>query len=146
MRVAMLMWVMCVVPLLGAEPPQSKEPTPEQLQAAKEAFAKIGGVLLISRNGQKPQFEMLRQSKDEDLKKIPEVPFLFGLSLAGTQVTDAGIKEISNIKNLTSLNLLGTKVTGAEMRQLLNLKHLTAVTLSLTKVTCGMRKSPHSRI
>ena len=37
---------------------------------------------------------------NDDLKKTPRLPFLFGLDLSGTEVTDAGLKELAGLTNL----------------------------------------------
>jgi internalin A len=121
--------------------PKRAAPTAKQVEDAKEAFAKIGGVLSSSSKERTPSFEMPTQTNDEHLKKIPNLPFSFGLSLANSQVTDAGMKEIANLKNLTSLYLINSQVTDVGMKEIADLKNLTAVSLFGAEVTdadgCG---------
>ncbi len=87
---------------------KSTAPTAEQLQAAKEAFAKIGGKYFDIEKF--PYFDMPGDTEDDDLKKIPNLPFSFGLDLSETKVTDAGMKQIAKLKNLTTLDLDFNKV------------------------------------
>ena len=90
--------------------PKPAEATKEELQAADRTFKMIGGGPLSKDSKEwnplfskesNPIFFMSSETLDEDLKKIPNLWFSFGLSLKGTEVTDAGLKEIANLKNLT---------------------------------------------
>ncbi len=108
-------------------------PTEQQLEAAKEAFARIGGTCSFLEKD--PIFHMPLHTVDEDLKKIPNLSFSSGLGLGGTKVTDGGLKEIANLKNLTYLYLDSTKVTDAGLKEIAKLKNLTFLRLSETKVT-----------
>src|SRR6266567_9632262 len=82
----------------SAEDKKPIEPTPEQLQAAKDAFAKLGAE--YQPNGDPGTkrivhwFVMPSETTDADLKKLntlPQIPFSFGLSLTYLKVTDAGL-------------------------------------------------------
>ncbi len=95
------------------------EPTPEQLQQAKDAFAVLGAAYkqvdaVAKQSGH--WFIMPFKTEDADLKKVPDLPFAFGLSLNSTQVTDAGLKSLKNLKNLTSLDIVQTRVTDAGLK------------------------------
>ena len=118
---------------------EEKEPTPEQLKKAKDDFAKIGATYREETDSHTKQvthlFVMPEKTTDADLKKLPNPPFSFALSLNGTQVTDAGLKELKDLKNLTTLDLGFTKVTGAGLKELKDLKNLTTLNLEGTKVT-----------
>src|SRR5262245_26502591 len=89
--------------LAGAAPqPPGGPPTPAQLQAAKDAFAKVGGVYAgvwdPATKRTVAVFAMPGSTKDMDLRELPDLPFGFGLSLRDTQVTDAGLKELRGLK------------------------------------------------
>src|ERR1700733_12497431 len=86
-------------------------PTEQQLQAAKETFAKIGGIIPSESKENVPLFVVPGETQDVDLEKLSNLPFSFGLRLAFTKVTDGGLKEIAKMENLTILNLAYTKVT-----------------------------------
>jgi hypothetical protein len=105
-----------------ADPKPIPEPTPEQLTAAKEAYAKFGAehdyIAKIH------LFLMPQGTTDADLKGLPDLPFQFGLDLICPKVTDAGLKELTALKNLTTLYLDGTKVTDNGLKELKNLKNL----------------------
>src|SRR5262249_39693391 len=100
----------------AAKQPQGGQPTPEQLQAAKDAFAKAGDVhkevFDQPTNRTIAVFVMLESTKDADLKGLPDLPFGFGLSLGRTKVTDAGLKELKDLKQLTWLDLEGHLLKG----------------------------------
>ncbi len=124
---------------VGGEPPKPIEPTADELQTATKAFEELQGKLRIyvDRHSKqtKYRFGMPKATVDGDLKKIPDLPFSFGLMLFGTNVTDAGLKDLGNLENLTSLNLMYTKVTDAGLKDLANLKNLSQFALDGTGVT-----------
>src|SRR5205807_1684624 len=84
--------------------------------------------------GDVPAFQF-RAWRDGTLPKLPDLGRGFGLSLYGTQVTDAGLKEIAGLKSLQSLSLSGTQVTDAGLKELTSLKSLQLLNLGNTKVT-----------
>src|SRR6478672_5325220 len=89
------------------------EPTEEELEAAKRQFKKLGARFFKMEVGKPPTygFALPRKTKDDDLKTLPDVSFVFALSLGDTKVTDAGLKELAKLKNLTFLIVSNTKVT-----------------------------------
>ena len=80
-------------------------PTEEELEDAKKAFEKIGGVFGSTKNASIRFGVMPKGTGDEDLKKIPNLSLLFGLSLTDTKVTDAGMKEIAKLKHAMQFSL-----------------------------------------
>lgn len=124
--------------LARTQPNNVIEPTPQQLQAAIEAFERIGGRFLkdMDWTTQQPIFlgSLPRSATDDDLKKLPFVPFSFGLSLAGQEkITDAGMANLSAVKNLYYLCLNGTNVTDTGVKKLANLQDLSSLDLSFSK-------------
>ncbi len=105
--------------------PKPAEPTKEQLEAAKEAYAKFGGKYETDTNLKTKQitrrFTMPITTTDGDLKGLPDLPFSFGLYLNSTKVTDAGLKELKELKQLTTLNINFTGQVTIEATQLENL-------------------------
>lgn len=129
---------------LVAEPaePKPAEPTKEQLDDAKKAFAKIGAAHEIIADPYTKQtvhrfvFVMANKPTDADLKELPNPPFQFSLVFVDNQkITDAGLKELKRMKNLTVLRLLGMKVTDAGMKELQELKNLNELWLCGSLVT-----------
>ncbi len=131
--------------------PKLLEPTAEQLAAAKEAYAKHAAeyedvastqpamkrefltthiFTLRTRN-----FKLRRDTTDDDLKGLPNLPFYFAFCLSSTKVTEQGMKELNRLTNLTSLNLSETNVTDAVLKELKDLKNLRYLNLKYTKVT-----------
>src|SRR3954466_13646134 len=96
---------------LSAQTPKQIEPTDEQLHAAKKAIESIGGVLEKQEVGQQVVYviRLGMKTTDQDLKRLPKIPFPFGLELALTQVTNAGLKELAKLNNLILLELYETK-------------------------------------
>src|SRR5262249_16320337 len=118
--------------------PKPIEPTPPQLQAAMQAFAKIGGHFSKEMDWTTRQPIYLGSpppsATDDDLKKLPSVPFSFGLNLAGQdKITDAGLANLGSLKNLCYLSLNGTSVTNARLKKLANLQDLSSLDLSCCK-------------
>jgi len=74
------------------------EPTAGQLKKAIDEFARIGAtyraVTDLRTDRVTHWFGFASETRDTDLKNLPNSPFSFSLSLAGTQVTDAGLKEL----------------------------------------------------
>src|SRR4051812_36323834 len=92
-------------------------PTEEQFREAEKAIEALGGRCERRTDPQTKVvtvfFLMPPQTKDDHLKRLPEVSFLCGLELHHTQVTDKGLKHLGRLKNLSSLNLDVTEVTDA---------------------------------
>jgi RNA polymerase sigma factor (sigma-70 family) len=119
-------------------------PTPEQLENAKQAFARLGATYLPMSNPKNMAnplnqqgihvFTMPGRTTDDDLKKLPHVPFPFGLNLKYTQVTDDGLKELKDLKQLNWLEF-PTEVTDAGLKELKDLKQLIVLYLWQTQVT-----------
>jgi hypothetical protein len=108
------------------QPTRSIEPTDEQIQAAKKAFEDLGGTFTEGGLNAKAFYSGSTRrysNTDEDLKKIPNVPFAFGLNLGGgglgyyDKLTDAGLKEIAKLENL-SLHLDHARVTFAGVSEI----------------------------
>ena len=77
--------------------------------AEQEAFSRLGADYRVEVDPQTKKthhvFFMPERTEDKDLKKLPDVPFEFVLSLFGSQVTDTGLKELKELKNLAKLHL-----------------------------------------
>ena len=114
------------------------EPTVEQLNKAREDYAKVGATYravtdpLTKRVAH--SFVFAPRTRDADLKNLPNPPFPFTLNLSSTKVTDAGLKELKDLKNLTTL-YLPAAVTDAGLKELKDLKNLTLLDLFDTSVT-----------
>ena len=146
MRCTVIMLMVCVFArLTQAEQPKSKEPTPEQLQEATRAFARVGARLDSDRDSQSIRvFKFLAPITDANLKGLSDLRFDFGMDLSGTQVTDAGLKELKELKHLTSLNLRDTWIADAGLKELKDLNQLTTMFLSNSYVTAaGMNELKH---
>lgn len=120
------------------QPNKPIEPTPQQFQAAVEAFATIGGTFTKDTDWttRRPVYigSLHKSATDDDLKKVPLVPFSFGLSLAGQEkITDAGMANLDTVKNLCYLCLNSTNVTGEGLKRLSNQQDLSSLDLSLCK-------------
>src|SRR6476646_73307 len=92
----------------AADEPKPSEPTKEQLAAAKKGFERIGGRYFYGIAWTTDNIRhcfSLGLAEDEDLKKLPQVPFSFELLLDRTFVTDAGLKELKQFKTLRGLDL-----------------------------------------
>jgi hypothetical protein len=87
---------------LMAVDPKPVQPTKEQLEAAKQAYAKFGAQYEPYTNQKTKQtfhsFTMPMTTTDAALKGLPDLPFSFGLVLRSRQVTDAGLKELKDLK------------------------------------------------
>jgi internalin A len=134
----------CLNFVLNAGESKPAEPTAEQLAIAKDALAKRGAKYKAVPDPQGERtahiFEMPKAMTDTDVKGLPDLPFLFGLSLQNTQVTDAGLKELKDLKNLSVLGLSYTQVTDAGLKELKDHKSLIFLNLAGTKVTdAGMK-------
>jgi len=77
------------------------EPTTEQLQKAKDEFAKIGAtydaVIDPLTKRVTHTFRLAAKTQDADLKNLPNPPFSLTLNLQSTQVTDVGLKELMEV-------------------------------------------------
>src|SRR5688572_23097563 len=83
---------------------QPAAPTPQQLQQAKAAFEKLGGMVIEYADPgsmQKlPVFLTSGNANDTLLMKLPALPFPHGLGLDGSHITDAGLKDLARLKGL----------------------------------------------
>jgi hypothetical protein len=120
--------------------PKPANPTKEQLDAAKDAYAKFGAkyecievpITKVSSH----VFTLSAKTTDADLKGgLPALPFRFALHLPNTKVTDAGLKELKGLNNLNVLVLNNTQVTDAGLKELKGLNNLEILSLDGTKVT-----------
>lgn len=123
-----------------AQAAKTIEPTPLQLQAAVQGFERIGGRFAkeMDWTTRQPVYlgSLPRTATDDDLKKLPLVPFSFGLSLAGQEkITDVGMANLASVKNLCYLCLNGTNITDAGVKKLANLQDLSSLDLSFSKFT-----------
>ena len=116
-----------------------KPATNEQIEAAFAAFDGPGRFWEKHVDRQTGQVRYLaglhRQATNDDLKTIPDFPFLFSFNLAGTQITDAGLKELRRLTNLASLDLGRTAITDDGLTELAACKNLPVLELGQTKVT-----------
>lgn len=123
------------VRLRAAEPIQ---PSPEQLEAAKKKFEAMGGLYqkqIGVNRVEEHVFVPPAGSGNAILKKLPDLPFSFGLDLSQTGITDKGLRDLSRMKHLSVLELNGVGVTDAGLKDLAELKELTVLSLGYTKVT-----------
>jgi hypothetical protein len=77
------------------------------------------------------------QVTDADLVHLRKMPHLKELWLDGTQVTDAGLEHVRELTELTSLGLAGTKVTDAGLACIRRLTQLQFLDLTDTQVADG---------
>ena len=98
------------------------EPTAEQLEAARKAFAARGAKYSTFLHPLTKKamhvFSMPPKTTDADLKGLPNPRFSFGLRFFYPKVTDAGLPHLRELKGLTSLYLTETKVTAAGKAEL----------------------------
>lgn len=130
--------------IVFAEPTKSIEPTEVQLQAAIKAFEELGGrfekhvdskTMQSSYKGRLTKRGNSRAVGDDELTKIPNLPFSFWLDLSFTKVTDAGLKKLATLENLSGLFLSDTQVTDAGLTTLAAIENLSVLNLNNTKVT-----------
>ena len=136
---------------LLAQPSQLIEPTSQQFQSAALAFAKIGGQFSKEMDWTTSQPIYLgslpQSATDDDLKKLPVVPFSFGLSLANQEkITDAAMAKLESVKNLRYLSLHGTNVTDAGLKKLAKLQDLSSLDLSWSTKITNLALLPAQRI
>ena len=120
------------------------DPTKEQMEAAKKAYAQVGGELIPYKHpltkATYAQFNFDKKTKsltDEDLKDLPDLPIAFMLDFEScAKVTDNGLKHLKKLKNLHGLGLRGTQVTDAGLKDIKDLPLIDLV-LGQTKVTDG---------
>src|SRR4051812_5266628 len=99
------LWFLSMSGLCGSAPLSSQhvEPTMEQLEAVAQVIEELGGIAGIYNDPLSKQaitWFLLPNATNDDLKKLPPVPFTFGLILTNSQVTDIGLKELDNVKHL----------------------------------------------
>ena len=119
---ALAIYSLNLMAVQGADDPKPVQPTKEQLEDAKEAYAKFGAKYEVTTELKTKQtshrFVMPTSTTDAELKGLPDLPFSFGLNLSVSQVTDAGLKELKQLKQLNSLELSLTEVTDAGLKEL----------------------------
>src|SRR5262245_50559756 len=119
---------------------------PEQLCAAQEAYSRLGATYRtfpeLHSNEVIHEFRIAEASADEDLKKLPDLPFPFGLSLALTRVTDAGLPNLKRLAHLAALTLNLTKVTDEGVKHLRDLPQLTFLHLGQKATDAGLKNLP----
>jgi Leucine-rich repeat (LRR) protein len=81
------------------------------------------------------------ETTDAGLKELVRFKSLQVLYLAHTSVTDAGLEELPALPDLQALDLSDTQVTDAGLKSLSALKGLRSLTLARTKVTDAGLKS-----
>lgn len=92
----------------GVESPSGIiEPTEKQLEAANAIAKRIGIQFVRPIFTAMTQHEFVLDDKpdDEALKRIPELPFSFGLRISGSGYTAEGLKELTKLKNLKSISI-----------------------------------------
>jgi hypothetical protein len=117
----------------------------KRLQAVIAAFQGMGATIAKGKDPFSKRrmyfFSLPPHTTDEDLKSLPEVSCLFGLSLNGTRVTDAGLMTIATFAKISWLGLGQTRLTDEGMREIAKLKNLTALHLDHTQITdLGLRE------
>src|SRR5262249_55083470 len=136
--------------LRGAEPPPDHHPPRplprEIIEAWQQAGAEVGWMRVgehgyhfflpekEGKAGDQPAFRFATW-REGLLAKLPAPARAFGLSLDGTQITDAGLKELASLKNLHALDLHRTPVTDAGLKELAGLESLRALDLGWNPVT-----------
>jgi internalin A len=121
-------------PSVASSPQDSlSQPTDKQVDDAVKAFQILGARLERhpdeASGGTRYVFVMRPTTNNNDLTRIPDLPFLFAMDLGHTKVTDTGLKELARLKNLSGLQVEGTEITGAGLEECANLKHLSSLFL-----------------
>jgi hypothetical protein len=110
-----------------------------QLQQAKEAFARLGARHSRRTDWTTRQafdaFDMPRSTSDEDLKAVPDVPFKFALCLDDSKVTGRGLTYLKRLPHLTHLELRYTSIGDGDLKALNGLVQLRGLDLQHTNVT-----------
>ena len=112
-------------------------PDAAQLKVVREAVEKLGGRYSTTNSvtySDFPTLELEKTATDDTLRKLPDVPFPFALTLNGSKVTDEGLKELKRFDSLVALGLRDTKVTDAGVKVLGGLKSLRALNVKDTGV------------
>jgi len=117
--------------------PQLPGPSPAEIEAGKEAYARFGATYSYNVRNDLHLFSLPSRTRDDQLKELPDLPFPFGISLAASPVTDAGLVHLQRLKNLKSLNLFNTLVTGPGLQDLRSLDKLESLNLTDTEITDG---------
>ncbi|MFM9962531.1 MAG: M56 family metallopeptidase [Planctomycetaceae bacterium] len=119
-----------------SQPTAPIEPTDEQLQAATSAFQALGGMRTNWSHLGKYAFRPTKGGRspasftDEEVRKIPNLPFSFSLNLHGTLITSKGLAELAKLDNLTGLALPGRLTTDAGLKELTRFKNLKRINFS----------------
>jgi hypothetical protein len=116
------------------------QPTAEQLKAAQEAYAKVGGTYAAKTHpvtGQTVhQFLFRGGLGGGDLTKLPDLPFPYGWTLGGDRsITDASLNGLKGRKWLISVHLYNTKITDAGLKEFKDLPNLAHLALGETAIT-----------
>ena len=130
----------------SAETPKRKklakliEPTEAQLDAAKTAYAKHGGKYIESHDPAmvetfSPHIFDFRGATDDDIDGLPDLPFNFGVSCRGSNLTEIELKRIGELKNVTLIDLSQSKITDSALKNFSNAKSLRYLSLEHTHVT-----------
>ena len=122
-------------------PPSEETPAPAALQTATAAFKAIGGTRLddryttpgvLHRSMRGPFFSLPRTTTDDDVKKLPAIPFSFGLDVRTSKITDQGLALLADCPNLSRLDLVYVKeITDAGLAHLVRCKNLRYLNLNL---------------
>src|SRR5258708_3031651 len=106
--------LLCCTSAVAAQSPKPTKEAQTALKALGElGFSETKGMFTAA-DGERFPVYVQRSGvalTDGDLRKLPDIPFVFGLNLRQTQVTDAGLKELARHPALISLGLSGTQVT-----------------------------------
>lgn len=111
----------------------AKEPTQEQLEAAKRAVTALGGTLRKISAPAPLWVVSLRKANNRDLQSLPNLEFPFGLDASG-EYTDDGFQEVGRLTNLRLLDLRWSNVTDVGLKHIADLKELRTLDLYYTKV------------
>jgi len=116
------------------------EPTAEQLKAAQEAYAKVGGTYAAQTHpvtGRTVhQFLFRGGLGGGDLTKLPDLPFPYGWTLGSDRsITDGSLKGLKGRQWLISVHLYNTKITDAGLKEFKDLPNLAHLALGETAIT-----------
>ena len=107
------------------------EPTKEQLDAAKSAYATRGGTYnpQVTSVGKKVHIFVMKSKTsaritDEAVVNLPNLPFDFSLNIDHSSITDVGLNELAKLANLSRLVISDSKVTNAGVPILATFKRL----------------------
>ncbi|MBC7353062.1 MAG: hypothetical protein H5U08_11940, partial [Thermogutta sp.] len=98
---------------------------PALVKKLEERVTQLNGKLERDANGNPVTVDLFqRQTTDQDLALIAQIPTIQRLSLWGADITDAGIQELTKLPDLQVLVLENTSITNDGMKFLGQIKSL----------------------